>query len=501
MRLEAEEVLLDAALRAGRYREVLADLQARVAEQPLRERRWALLALAQYQAGRQGEARRTLHRARMTLAGELGLDPGPDLVALEAAILRQDPSLVAEAALPEPSAACPYLGLVAYDVADAEAFFGRDAEVAACMRRLATTGVLAVVGPSGSGKSSLVRAGVAAALRREGRPVVVVTPGDRPCAALTAVPDAGPAPVLVVDQCEEAVVLCDDAGEQARFFAALAAHAERGGLVLAMRADRLGELSPHPDLARLIEPGLYLLGAMGEADLRAAIVGPAHQAGLLLEPGLVELLVREVEGEPGALPLLSHALLTTWDRREDRTLTVEGYRAAGGIRGAVAQSAEDLYDDMLPDQRPLVRDLMLRLVAPAADGEPAHRHRMEPGRRLDRHREHRRHHSHLRCLDRGPPLRVPGRWRPRVRPRLEPRLHPARHRRQRRGGQGMAPDRGRPAGGVHPVLAGHPQRPRRRGVLARRHAGPHRGLRDHGRPDLGRERRRRRRDRQPPRGG
>ena len=106
-----------AALRAGRYREVLAEVQARVAEAPLRERRWALLALAQYQAGRQGEALRTLHRARTVLASELGVDPGPDLVALEAAILRQDPSLVAEVALAEPSATCPYLGLVAYDVA------------------------------------------------------------------------------------------------------------------------------------------------------------------------------------------------------------------------------------------------------------------------------------------------------------------------------------------------------------------------------------------------
>ena len=109
---------------------------------------------------------------------------------------------------------------------------------------------------------------------------------------------------------------------------------------------------------------------MGEADLRAAIEGPAHQAGLLLEPGLVELLVQDVEGEPGALPLLSHALRTTWERREGRTLTVDGYRATGGIRGAVAQSAEALYDQVPADQRPLVRDLLLRLVAPGPDGEP-----------------------------------------------------------------------------------------------------------------------------------
>ena len=365
LRLEAQETLLDAALQAGRYREVLAELQARVAEEPLRERRWALLAQAQYQAGRQGEALRTLHLARLTLASELGLHPGPDLVALEGAILRQDPELVAEVALPEPSASCPYLGLVAYDVVDAEAFFGRDADVAACMRRLTSGGILAVVGPSGSGKSSLVRAGVAAALGRDGRRVVVVNPGARPCDALTALPDDGPAPVLVVDQCEEAVTLCKDPVERGRFFAALAAHAKRGALVVALRADRLGELSAHPGFARLIEPGLYLLGAMDEANLREAIQGPARQAGLLLEAGLVELLVREVEGEPGALPMLSHALRTTWERREGRTLTVEGYRAGGGIRGAVAQSAEELYEQVPPNQRPLVRNLLLRLVAPA----------------------------------------------------------------------------------------------------------------------------------------
>jgi WD40 repeat protein/DNA-binding SARP family transcriptional activator len=370
LRRDAEELRVEAALRAGRHRELLVAAQAMVAAAPVRERRWALLALAQYRNGRQGEALRTLHRARTVLATELGLDPGPDLVALEAAILRQDPSLVAEAALPEPSATCPYLGLVPYDVSDADAFFGRDADVAACLRRLAATGVLAVVGPSGSGKSSLVRAGVAAALEREGRRVVVVAPGAHPNDALTALPAGGPAPVLVVDQCEEALTLCDDTGEQARFFAGLAAHAERGPLVVAMRADRLGQLSTHTGFARLIEPGLYLLGALGDADLRAAVQGPADQAGLLLEPGLVELLVQDVHGEPGALPLLSHALRTTWERREGRTLTVDGYRATGGIRGAVAQSAETLYAQVPPEQRPLVRDLLLRLVAPSPDGEP-----------------------------------------------------------------------------------------------------------------------------------
>lgn len=370
LRLDAEELRLEAALRAGRYREVLAEAQARVANAPLRERRWALLALAQYQAGRQGEALRTLRKARAILVNDLGLDPGPDLAALEEAILRQDPALVADTALPEPSATCPYMGLVPYDVADAEAFFGRDADVDACLHRLTTEGVLVIVGPSGCGKSSLVRAGVAASLERDGHRVAVITPGSRPSQALTAVPRSGARPVLVVDQCEEVLTLCDDAEERDRLFSALTAHAERGWLVVALRADSLGEVSRYPGFARLTERGLYMLGPMGESDLRAAIEGPAHLAGLLLEPGLVDLLVREVEGEPGALPLLSHALQVTWEFREGRTLTVAGYRQTGGIQGAVAQSAEEVYESVAPEQRAVFRNLLLRLVSTGPEGEP-----------------------------------------------------------------------------------------------------------------------------------
>ena len=341
-----------------------------MAEAPLRERRWALLATAQYQAGRQGEALRTLHRARTVLATELGVDPGPELVALEQAILRQDPSLAAHELGPEPAATCPYPGLVAYEMGDADGFFGRDADVTECLRRLATAGVLAVVGPSGSGKSSLVRAGVAAALVRDHRRVVIVTPGARPMETLSAVSDSGPDLVLVVDQCEQALSLCRDPDERSRFFAALTERAERAPVVVAMRADRLGDATTQPGFARLVERGLHLLGPMAEADLRAAIEGPAHQAGLLLEPGLVDLLVREVEGEPGALPLLSHALRQTWERREGRTLTVAGYQATGGIRGAISRTAEEVYERVPPDQRADLRDLLLRLVESSVDGEP-----------------------------------------------------------------------------------------------------------------------------------
>jgi DNA-binding SARP family transcriptional activator/WD40 repeat protein len=368
---DSDDLHAEAGLRAGRYQDVLGDALRMVSEQPTRERRWGLLALAQYQAGRQGDALQTLHRAKLTLVHELGLDPGPELAQLEQAILRQDPSLAAQTVLPPTSAECPYLGLVAYDIADAPAFFGREADIAACLRRLDEGHVLAVVGPSGSGKSSLTRAGVGAALERDGRRVRVFTPGAHPTESLAAT-NPRATDVLVVDQCEEALALDPDSTERTEFFDQLVDFATRGRgvLVISLRADRLGELSAHPEFARLVERGLYLLGAMSEPDLRLAIDGPAAQAGLRLEPGLVDLLVREVQGEPAALPLLSHVLRQTWKRREGNTLTVAGYTATGGIREAISQSAEALFRALTPSQQGVLRDLMVRLVAPDDLGEP-----------------------------------------------------------------------------------------------------------------------------------
>ncbi|MGS0685187.1 nSTAND1 domain-containing NTPase [Nakamurella sp. GG22] len=369
LRMDAEELRVEAEIRAGHARDVLEQARALVAQAPLRERRWALLATALHQAGRQAEALAALKQARTRLVDELGLDPGRELVELEQQVLRQDPSLD-PVVQREVSAGCPYRGLLPYDSADADSFFGREADVAACLRRLRDSGLLAVVGPSGVGKSSLVRAGVVAALMRSGTPVLVTTPGSRPTESLGELRSRGQQ-TLVVDQAEEAVTTCPDPAERERYFAALAAHVAAGGaLVLSMRADHLGDLAPYPDIARLLEEGLYLLGPMTEPDLRSAIEGPARRAGLRLEPGLVDLLVREVEGEPAALPLLSHVLRATWERREGPTLTVDGYRATGGIRSAVSNSAERLYDAMDASQRSSLRTLLLRLVVPTEDGDP-----------------------------------------------------------------------------------------------------------------------------------
>ena len=375
LRYAAEELYVESALRAGQRDRILAKAQALVAEAPLRERRWVLLATAQYQAGRQSDALKTIGRLRRVLNDELALDPSPDIEELERAILNQDPSLVAASALPEPSPVCPYRGLKPYDVDDADEFFGRDADVAACLRKLADAQVLAVVGPSGSGKSSLVRAGIAATLRRDGTTVVVMTPGVHPVAALaTAMPGTRPGTgspaVLVVDQCEEVFSLCQDASERQAFLTALTAHAAVAPLIVSFRADRMGDVSSHPGFARVVADGMYVLAAMSDPDLRAAIEQPARLASLVVEPGLVDLLVTDVADQPGALPLLSHALAETWQRREGRTLTVASYRATGGIRGAVAQSAEQVYERVPPDQRTVLRDLLLRLVTPGPEGEP-----------------------------------------------------------------------------------------------------------------------------------
>ncbi len=370
LRLDAQEWWLEASVQAGRHREILAQAQTLANAAPLRERRWELLALAQYRAGRQGEALRTLSGVRRRLVDELGIDPGPGLGELERAILRQDPDLDTAEVRQRPGEACPYLGLTPYDVDDNEGFFGRDRDIRLSRERLEAEGVLAVLGPSGSGKSSLVRAGIVAALRREGQHCDVLTPGRHPVGALPPPRTSGKPRPLVVDQAEELFSLCHDQAARERFIQLLADHTEVAPLVLALRADRMGDVSAHPALAQLVERGLYVLPAMSPEDLRAAIEGPARQAGLIVEPGLTDLLVREVENEPGALPLLSHALRETWLRREGRTLTVAGYQASGGIRGAVAQSAESLYGELDPDQRRALHDLLLRLVSPGTEGEP-----------------------------------------------------------------------------------------------------------------------------------
>ena len=141
-------------------------------------------------------------------------------------------------------------------------------------------------------------------------------------------------------------------------------------MVVAVRSDRLGELGVDAELSHLVERGLHLVTPLAGDALRRAIEEPAQLAGLRMEHGLIELLIRDCEGEPGGLPLLSHALVETWRRRDGVTLTVEGYRSSGGIRGAVARSADLLYDGLTAEERATLRGILLRLVTPSLEGDP-----------------------------------------------------------------------------------------------------------------------------------
>ena len=370
LRMDAEELLLDAELRRGHARQTLPRTHDMVRSAPLRERRWELLALAQYRTGAQGEALRSIRQLRAVLARELGIDPSPDVIALEQAILRQEPELRQGVEAPPPVATCPWQGLRAYDMAEAERFFGREAEIEAGLAIVADRRLLALVGPSGSGKSSLMRAGIGARLRQRGTGCTTITPGRHPLHSLTALASVGPDDALLVDQAEEVFTLCEDPDETRAFLARLVEEAATRPVVVALRADRMADLTSYAAFSRLIERGLYLVGGLDEAGLRLAVTAPARQAGLILEPGLVDVLVAEVRDDPGALPLLSHALLETWKRREGNTLTVDGYRDSGGIHGAVAQSAEHLYAQVEPRHRDTLRDLVLRLLSPGREGEP-----------------------------------------------------------------------------------------------------------------------------------
>ncbi len=184
-----------------------------------------------------------------------------------------------------------------------------------------------------------------------------------------AAASTGSAPVLIVDQFEEVFSLGLSAAVVLDFLDRLAVYAlETAPVVIVIRSDFLGGLSSSPNLSRVAERGLRIVAPLSGSSLRAAIERPAAQAGLRLEHGLVDLLERDTEGEPGSLPLLSHALAETWRRCDANVLSVEGYLASGGIRGAVAHSADRLYDSLAAEQRGVLRSLLLRMVTPSSTG-------------------------------------------------------------------------------------------------------------------------------------
>jgi formylglycine-generating enzyme required for sulfatase activity/energy-coupling factor transporter ATP-binding protein EcfA2 len=313
--------------------------------------------------------------------------------------------------------ACPYRGLQTFEEQHAAFFFGREADTQRLLEQLRASRFLAVLGSSGSGKSSLVRAGLVPALRAGGLAgsdrwrVRVIRPGARPLAALAAElldlrargamtqtldemahdsralhlavelslarerPDARV--LLVVDQFEEVFTLCRSETERAATLDNLV-HATTipGGrtvVVLTMRADWYPRLAAYPLLAQLAQARQALVGALGEDALRLVITEPAARAGLDLEAGLVDTILDDVRGEPGGLPLLEHALLETWERRVGATLTLEGYRASGGVRDSLCARAEQVFTQLAPTEQQIAQRVLLRLTQPGEGTEDTRR--------------------------------------------------------------------------------------------------------------------------------
>ena len=183
----------------------------------------------------------------------------------------------------------------------------------------------------------------------------------------------------MIDQFEETFTVCYDETERSAFIDALLDHVQDPGgrvaAVLALRADFYGRCSEDPRLAELLGSNHVLVGPMTPDEYRRAIEQPAARVGVHVEPGLTEALVGEVLDEPGALPLLSTALLELWDRRDGRSIRLDAYVETGGVRGAVSRLAEEVYGGFTPEQQAIARATMLRLAG-AGEGDTVVRRRV-----------------------------------------------------------------------------------------------------------------------------
>ncbi len=397
LRLLAEMERIDAELALGHAAEVVVELERLIGQAPLQERLRGQLMLALYRSGRQADALAAYRETCALLREELGLTPSAELRELEQMILRHDAGLAADRgqARPVPAAAvvCPFKGLAAFEGSDAEFFCGRERVVSELVARLAEWPLVGILGPSGIGKSSLLRAGVLPALRAGALPgsagwrLVLLRPGEHPCRELERVLSAPVRRVLAglgreerivlaVDQLEELFTACREESERREFLERLvraASDNERRAVVLCtLRADFYGRLSAYPAFAEMLSRSHALVGPMGRAELREAIERPASRAGLEVEDGLVDVLVEEVGDEPGALPLLSTTLLELWQARDGRVLRLQDYRATGGVRSGVARIAEAAYTRLAVDEQRVARELLLRL-ADLGQGAPERR--------------------------------------------------------------------------------------------------------------------------------
>ncbi len=325
-----------------------------------------------------------------------------------------------------PAGQAPFLGLLAFDVEHSHLFFGRDRETEDLLERLDAAPFLAVVGDSGSGKSSLVRAGLVPAVHRGqfrgGGPsaetwnVLILKPGADPFSSLAAAlvelsPDKDPATrlrtssacskqleagvdglqgciaaivragtrtLVVVDQFEELFTLVERADEGQRFIETLLRAATASGdrpvhCLITLRSDYLDECWGVPELWQAMRVNEYSLSRIGRERLRDVIEKPAVMAGARFEPGLTERILTDVGDEPGNLPLLEHALLELWERRSQRLLTHAAYEEIGGLQGALEHRAEEIFERFDDEERKQARRIYLSLVSAGVKSEATRR--------------------------------------------------------------------------------------------------------------------------------
>jgi WD40 repeat protein/class 3 adenylate cyclase len=287
---------------------------------------------------------------------------------------------------------CPYKGLAAFDEADAGWFFGRERLVGELAARLVGNGLVVVVGASGSGKSSVIAAGLLPSLAsgllpgserwttrtmrpgehpvESARRALNVTADDPFAAAVADVPPDGRL-VIVVDQFEELFTNCASETERVEFLDMLARTAtgdvDHCVVVVAVRSDFYGHVAEYPQVADLFRDNHVLVGPLSRDELHRAITLPARRAGLHVEAELADALVAEAGDGSGSLPLLSTALVELWQTRSDRWLRMPAYRESGGIQGAVSRLAEASYAELSEVERVAARRVMLRLSAGEGD--------------------------------------------------------------------------------------------------------------------------------------
>jgi hypothetical protein len=347
---------------------------------------------------------------RRLMAGIRGIPPGPTLGLLSTV------------------AVCPYRGLEPFDVEHSRFFFGRDALIEWLLAGLhvkreegKAIRFLAVVGASGSGKSSLVRAGLIPAINRgaipdsENWPVLILRPGPTPHESLAVALKRDPVigktagdvgdlklrlresterlhltvrlalsgqpgqrrVVVVVDQLEEVFTLCKDPDVRKAFIDGLIyAATETSGqivVIVTIRADFYAKCAPYERLAAAMSDHHMLVGPMPDHDLREAVLRPARLTGFELDPGLVEMLIEDTRGKAGGLPLLEYTLAQLWERRTAGRLTVAAYTDIGGLAGALEKQANKIYDSFTPSEKQACEQIFLRLTQPGEGTEDTKR--------------------------------------------------------------------------------------------------------------------------------